>query len=201
MNHGKIILTSTGLTQGHTFFAVQHTFSNHQTPSVAIITTAEGPDHGKYSERAKSQFQSLKFCTVDFVDLASEPVADLTNYDVIYVSGGNTYRLLAFARSSNFRTSIVSLLDRGGMYIGVSAGSIILGPSIAVAGEILSDPIEMNLTDFTGLCIIPNTPLPHYTPALEDAARAFELKHNVVIDRIRNSEAIIIDANGKTLLK
>ncbi|QQS22553.1 Type 1 glutamine amidotransferase-like domain-containing protein [bacterium] len=109
---------------------------------------------------------------------------------------GNTFKLLKFARKSNFKTSIESLLDRNGIYIGVSAGSIIVGPSIEIAGEVSADKNEVGLEDYTGLGITNLIVLPHYSSDIEEQAKAFEEKYKVCVERINNSQAIFIE-NGK----
>ena len=55
---------------------------------------------------------------------------DISRFDYIYLSGGNTSYLLQQSQKSGFISLIKELVqDKGRVYIGTSAGSIIAGPS------------------------------------------------------------------------
>ena len=202
MNKGSIFLTSTGLTSENVSLKFRGLVSNPENTSVAIVTTAaEGKSENKYSQLAKKQFSEMGFLRIDFIDLETEPGKDFAEYDVIYVCGGNTFKLLKFARESNFKASIESLLKRNGVYIGVSAGSIIVGPSIEIAGEVAADKNEVGLEDFTGFGITNFIILPHYSPEIEKGASDFESKYSVKVERLNNSQAILIENGEKILIE
>lgn len=202
MSQGKLLLTSTGLTSENVSLKFKGLVSNPENTSVAIVTTAaEGKSGNKYSQLAKKQFEELGFVAVDFVDLETEPQKDFSSYGVIYVCGGNTFKLLRFAREADFKSSIENLLERGGIYIGVSAGSIIVGPSITIAGEIEPDENEVGLDDLTGFGISDLIILPHYSPEIEEEVIAFENKYSVKVERLNNSQAILIENDQETLVE
>lgn len=202
MSQGKLLLTSTGLTSENVSLKFKGLVSNPENTSVAIVTTAaEGKSENKYSQLAKKQFEEFGFAAVDFVDLETESQKDFSSYGVIYVCGGNTFKLLKFAREADFKSSIENLLERGGIYIGVSAGSIIIGPSIAIAGEIEPDENEVGLEDLTGFGISDLIILPHYSPEIEEEVIAFENKYSVKVERLSNSQAILVENGEKTLVE
>jgi len=202
MSQGKLLLTSTGLTSENVSLKFKGLVSNPENTSVAIVTTAaEGKSKNKYSQLAKKQFEELGFVAVDFVDLETEPQKDFSSYNVIYVCGGNTFKLLKFAREANFKTTIENLLERDGVYIGVSAGSIIVGLSITIAGEIEPDENEVGLEDLTGFGISDLIILPHYSHKIEEEVITFENKHSVKVERLNNSQAILIENDQETLVK
>lgn len=202
MSKGLIFLTSTGLTPENVSLKFKGLISNPENTSVAIVTTAaEGKSENKYSQLAKKQFEELGFVTVDFVDLETEPQKDFSSYGVIYVCGGNTFKLLKFAREANFKSSVENLLEQGGVYIGVSAGSIIVGPSIAIAGEVAADSNGIGLEDLTGFGITDLIILPHYSPEIEKEASDFESKYSVKVERLNNSQAVLIENGEKTLVE
>lgn len=199
---GKLLLTSTGLSSENIGKKFQTFISNPKDYSVAIVTTAaEGKETNKYSQLAQKQFLSMGFITVDFVDLETQPKKDFSLYGIIYVCGGNTFNLLKFARESNFKNSIENLLKRNGIYIGVSAGSIIVGPSIEIAGEVAGDDNVIGLEDLTGFGITNLIVLPHYSPELEEEAKAFETKYKVIVERISNSQALLLEDGEKILIE
>ena len=57
---------------------------------------------------------------------------DLCNYDVLYLSGGNTAYLLYQSQKTGFLSLVKELVgNRDKIYIGTSAGSIIAGPRLS----------------------------------------------------------------------
>lgn len=199
---GIIILTSTGMSVDSVRQVVVKYFVVLSFKSVAIVTTAaEGKDNNKYSKLAEAQFKELGFSVVDFVDIANDLRTDFSKYNVIYVCGGNTFRLLKYAREAHFKETIEKLLDRGGVYIGVSAGSIILAPTIQIAASVDPEPNEIGISDLTGLNLIDFEIHPHYEP-IQDAELSFYQKvtKNKVIG-ISNSQALIISNSGQEVVE
>lgn len=199
---GTIILTSTGLSADAVRRAAEKYFSVLPYKSVAIVTTAaEDKENNKYSKLAESQFKDAGFSVIDFVDIENNPRADFSKYDVIYVCGGNTFKLLKYAREANFKDTIEKLLERGGVYIGVSAGAIILAPTIKAAATIDPDPNEIGIQDFTGLDIIGFEVHPHYEPEEEQEILAYEKTVPYKIMRLTNTQAFILSREGKEFIK
>jgi len=202
MNNGYLLLTSTGLSCEAVTEKLKLIFTNRIKGTVAIVTTAaEDKESNKYSQLAKKQFSDLGFEHIDFVDLETESDRDFSRYDVIYVCGGNTFKLLKFARETNFKSSIENLLERNGVYIGVSAGSIIVGPSIEIAGKVAADKNESGLEDLTGFNITNLIILSHYSPEIEEETKAFETEYGVIVERLNNSQAVLIESGGKTVIE
>lgn len=199
---GILFLTSTGLSCEAVTKKLKLIFANQKNRSVAIITTAAvDKENNKYSQLAKKQFLDMGIKHVDFVDLESEPSKDFSHYEIIYVCGGNTFKLLKFAQEANLKSSIENLLKRNGIYIGVSAGSIIVGPSIEIAGEVAADKNEIGLEDLTGFGVTNLIVLPHYSPEVEEETKAFETKYGVTVERLNNSQAALIENGEKTIIE
>ena len=55
---------------------------------------------------------------------------NLNNYDLIYIGGGNTFKLLKELRASDLSKKIIDFLNNGGSVYGGSAGAIIWGKHI-----------------------------------------------------------------------
>jgi len=193
MNQGTIILTSTGLSAEPVRRASERFFDSLSHKSVAIVTTAaEGKENNKYSKLAESQFRELGFDTVDFIDIENDQRADFSKYSVIYVCGGNTFKLLKYAREANFKDAIIKLLERGGIYIGVSAGAIILAPTIQIAASVDPEPNEVGITDLEGLRLINFEVHPHYDPSHDKELAFYQKTTTNKVVRISNSQAVII---------
>lgn len=191
-----IFLTSTGFSSQAVLEAFKKVALELSYTSAVIITTAsEGKSENKYAKLAKAQLIELAFTRVEFVDLEQYPEYDFSHFDVIYVCGGNTFKLLKFAREANLKKSVKELLVRDGTYLGVSAGTIILSPTIEVANEITPDPNEIGLTDLTALNLIPFHVVVHFEESQEKEIRAFEKKHIISVERLSNSQALIISTD------
>lgn len=193
MNQGIIILTSTGLSAEPVRRASEKFFDSLPHKSVAIVTTAaEGKEDNKYSKLAESQFKELGFDIIDFIDIENDLRADFSKYSVIYVCGGNTFKLLKHAREANFKDAIIKLLERGGVYIGVSAGSIILTPTIQIAASVDPEPNDFGITNLEGFGLIDFEVHPHYDPSHDKELAAYEKTTANKVVRISNSQAVII---------
>ena len=139
------------------------------------------------------------------LDLAGWPkphlAEHLASFDVLYVQGGNTFYLLEEMRRSGADRIIQELVAaRGAVYCGVSAGSIVAGPEIAVAGWSPDwDRNEVGLTDLTGLHLVHFILSPHYVP--EDAAliaARLPLPHPILA--LRDGQAWVVDGEDQHLI-
>jgi dipeptidase E len=198
---GTIFLTSTGLSSKSVYDKfVEIKNSKNLKKAVMITTASTDKENNQYNQMGLSQLKSAGIEVVDFYDFENDEPKDLSSYDVIYVCGGNTFKLMKFSREANFDKDIKSLLERGGVYVGVSAGSLIVGPSIQIANEVHSDRNEVGLIDFSGFNIIDLIIFPHYSPDIEEEIKLFEGKNNVKVERIDNSQAILIENSEKMLI-
>lgn len=85
---------------------------------------------------------------------------ELIKCEIIYVAGGNTFHLLEVMHSSGFIDIINDLLDKGIIYLGESAGAVVMGPTIEPMK--LWDKIpETNFKDYNGLGFVGFVFLPH----------------------------------------
>ena len=191
---GKFILTSTGLSAPKIKKKVAELIEPLAKNLAVIITTAsEGKEQNKYCLLAKLQLLELGFKEVLFLDLESEGIQKLSNAAVVYVSGGNTFKLMKFAKERNFDSVIKTIANTNTFFIGVSAGSIILGKSIEIAGIAGGDVNEVELKDLSGFGLINNDIYPHYMETQEQEIKKYENKYNVKVLRITDDEAIIYD--------
>ncbi|QRY63699.1 Type 1 glutamine amidotransferase-like domain-containing protein [Gordonia sp. PDNC005] len=81
--------------------------------------------------------------------------------DAVYVGGGNTFRILADLQRSGMDLELSERVRAGLPYIGLSAGSVIVGPDIEPAG-LLDDPTEApDLACTAGFGLIDQVVVPH----------------------------------------
>ena len=134
----------------------------------------------------------MGFGEVLFVDLEADPGFDFRGFSVIHVCGGNTFKLLHFARQANFKKTIAELIARGGVYVGVSAGTGIVMPSVHIVHEYQLDPNLVGLKDFSELNLVPVNIFVHYAPEWESVVGDYEKKHGVNFVRITNDQAVVL---------
>ena len=161
-----------------------------------IITTARPEkEHAPWNKITKQQLEEMGMA-VSFVDFdAGELIAD--DADLLYVCGGNTFHLLHSIQQSSalIRDHIAALCDRGGLYIGSSAGAVLVSPTIASAGEVHPDKNADGVTDLTGLHFISQHIIPHYTAALDDEIAAFCKKYDLQdaeVVRLQDGEGLYV---------
>ena len=102
-------------------------------------------------------------------DVADHSVEELDPDDVVFVLGGNTFDLLHHLQSRDALGVAPEHVRRGGVYFGSSAGAVLAGADIAVAG--LADPNDAGVSDTRGLGLLGDAIVrPHYTPDARDAS-------------------------------
>lgn len=81
--------------------------------------------------------------------------------DIVLVAGGDTFYLMEKLKESGADKIIKEFVERGGIYIGSSAGSIICCPTIEGAEEFDNPNLAPKLDNFNGLGIFRNVIIPH----------------------------------------
>lgn len=151
----KLLLTSAGLTTKkiqERFFEMVGKSPNEIR--VAYISTATNPELDKsyiYRDWEILNNLGVKYVEIDIAKYPDQTVVEvLTGTDVIWMAGGNAFYLLDVIRKQDFAGKLRELIETK-VYVGVSAGSIVTTPSVAVALVEPSDANDVGLTDFTGL--------------------------------------------------
>lgn len=102
---------------------------------------------------------------------------EVSDFDVIYVCGGNTFYLLYKVMESGFDKIIKRFVEDGGVYVGVSAGSYIVCPTIETATWKHADRNDIGLTDLTALNLVTFLITAHFEPKYKDVVED-ALSHN-----------------------
>jgi dipeptidase E len=143
--------------------------------------------------------------TCDRIDVAGwqdrSLAKHLAGFDVLYIQGGNTFYLLDQLRRSGADTIIRDLVTGDhAVYCGISAGSVVAGPDIAVAGWSPEwDRNEVGLTDLAGLGLVPFVLSPHYEQ--KDAtliAARLPLPHPLLA--LEDGQAWVVDGENQRLI-
>ncbi len=84
--------------------------------------------------------------------------------DIIHLSGGNTYYFLKHLRKKGLIGLLRQYVRDGGVLTGLSAGAIIMTPTIQTAGipDFDKDENDENMTNFKALRLVNFEMFPHY---------------------------------------
>ena len=138
-----------------------------------------------------------------FVDISKNVNANkLKDIDILFSCGGNTFYILERAKKTGFDKYIKKFVKQGKLYVGVSAGSIIVHKTIEIAGWGLEgDRNEIGLRDLRGLNIFDTAILPHYHNKQKKELKEFRKRANYKIQELRNGEALLVLGKAKKLIR
>lgn len=162
----KLLLTSAGITnQSIANELVRLVGKDPSEIKIGFIPTAANVEEGN-KDWFINQFNNLikyGFTWIDIIDISASGTDwqnRLVDVDVILVCGGNTFHLLDQVRKTGFDNWLKENLDKK-IYVGISAGSIITAPTIAIAGIDNGDVNIPGIEDLTGLTMINFEVSPH----------------------------------------
>lgn len=169
---------------------------------LAHIITASKPKINKdYIHKDKQKMIELGFHVED-IDIEGKNEEELRKIfkgkDIIYVQGGDTFYLLKQVKTSGFDIVVKELVNKGKIYIGVSAGSYIACPTIEQSTWKRNDNDHFGLTDLTALNLVPFLIFAHfreeYRPVIE---KAIETTQYPVVALYDTQAVLAIDGKWK----
>lgn len=203
----KLLLTSTGFSNKK-FEAVFLKLINkpiRHTKVIFITAAAKTQEELKYVKESKKELLELgiKEENIKITDLKKPITANETeDYNVIYICGGNTFDLLAKIKNAKFDKIIHEFINKNKVYIGVSAGSIIAGPDILIAGwGSEGDKNNIGLKNLAGLNIIKETIFPHFREKLKEEVIEFKKKTKYEVITLTDNQALLITNNKKEIIE
>jgi len=135
----KLLLTSAGLSHKVIGRTLQQMVDKPASETkVAFIPTAANVEGGNrhWLIRQLLDLWQYGFSWIDIVDPSADGVdwqTRLADVDVLYVTGGNTFHLLDQVRKTGFDKWLHENIEKK-VYVGGSASTILMTPTIAVAG-------------------------------------------------------------------
>ncbi|MEG0181717.1 MAG: Type 1 glutamine amidotransferase-like domain-containing protein [Peptostreptococcaceae bacterium] len=171
----------------------------YKNAKVGYIASETDKDR-RYFNKTKHYYELLGINNIKYFDLEYEydesKEDELFDSDIIHLTSGNTFKFLSLLRKRNMISKIRDYSINGGILVGVSAGSVLMGSSIEIAK--FADLNNIASTDFEGLKLIDFEIKPHWN-RWEDKIYEFK-KYSKDRGReiylIRDGEGIVVE-NGK----
>jgi len=112
--------------------------------------------------------------------------------DIVFVNGGNTFYLLHHVQKSGFDIIIKRFIKNGGIYVGVSAGTILANPTIEVAGWKNIDKNKVGLQNITALNFVDFLTFVHFNESYRQLVDEESKKTTLPIVAITDTQAILV---------
>lgn len=174
--------------------------------TVTFIPTASIPESVKfYVGSGKKALEKLGL-TVDELELTKATVEEISDKlhknNYIYITGGNTFFLLQELRKTGADKIITEEVLSGKLFIGESAGSMIVSPNIEYAKDMDSPKKAPDLDTFSALNLVDFYPLPHHTnfpfkKAVEKIISKYE--SGLKLYPISNTQVILVNGEFVTV--
>ena len=160
---------------------------------IVYIPTAENcfspprqlSERGSYQCLIEQGF-TITLCDLD-KDSQGEMQEKMNKAKVIVCAGGNTFYLLYHMKKSGFDTLLPSLLQKGIIYVGSSAGSCVCSPDISYVKDEDDPTLAPELKDYSGLNLVNFEIYPHCTEEILSTPEKIYLHDN---------QAIVVSSGG-----
>ena len=191
----KIFLTSAGFANkvlGEAF--VKELSKQAAHPHVLLVTYAQNEDEQFYVNESIKELENLGVRYITTFNLNTPmDIKLLPSFDAIYVCGGNTFAILKKLKETGLDKFIISQVKNRSIYVGVSAGSIIAGPDIKIAGHgSEGDPNDVKLVDLNGFKLTDKIIFPHFREPLRGEVVSFQKLVKQEVVPLTNEQALII---------
>jgi dipeptidase E len=143
-------------------------FFGDSKPKIAYILSQSDLTRKYFNQKVEwyKQFDitDLLYFDID-QEYNEEKNPELLSCDAIFLSGGNTYYFLNSLKNRNFIPVLKGFVEKGGVLIGVSAGSVMMSKTISVTSiddDIGGDQNTVGLKDFSALELNDFEFFPHF---------------------------------------
>ena len=164
---------------------IEHEGRDFVGKKAIFIPTAGDPyDNRNFVEADKIALEKHGFNIVE-MDVKNKDEEEIRKVidgaDVILIAGGDTFYLMEKLKESGADKVIKEFIEKGGIYIGSSAGSIICCPTIEGAEEFDDPRLAPELDNFDGMGVFKDVIIPHthkekYFERIKRATKKLESK-------------------------
>ncbi len=126
---------------------------DHTKPCLYIPLAMESEMYDSCYEWITGELEDVQLPYIEMVRSGAELAKkNFSDYSVVFIGGGNTYKLLKELKESGAFVKLRTYLEQGGVAFGGSAGAIIFGEDLESCN--LDDPNEVGLTDTAGMDVL-----------------------------------------------
>ena len=195
----KLLLTSEGLTTKPIKKAFLSLLEKPVSKNkVLIMHTAKLRRHFGYVRDIKKTLRQLGLKKENIVEANISTKINArkyTNFDVFYSCGGNTFYILDRMRKTGFDGLIKRFVRKNKLYVGVSAGSYIVCPTLEAAAWNHADRNIIGLKNLNALKIVPFIVTAHYSAKFKKIIDEAEANTKYEVKRLTNRQALIVINN------
>ncbi|WP_105616455.1 Type 1 glutamine amidotransferase-like domain-containing protein [Vallitalea okinawensis] len=161
---------------------------------IGFVPAATVRSEKEYLDFFKKQMANYRLTNILPIDLCNGwEIANRAK--VIFIAGGNTYKLMNIINTSGF-SRFIEKKYKEKIFVGNSAGAVVFGEDIKTAN---SDDI-IGLKDTKGLGIVKYSICPHYTNDEYSRLKNIALKSNNKVIGLPESSALVIDEKGERVI-
>ena len=199
-----IVLTSNGLSSACLMTEMRKYI---KTGKAALVVTADNvyKEKNYHVERLTQELEALEL-SVDCFDFDTQSPADLMNYDVVELIGGNPYYLLDSIRKNGYSEAL-AVFANSKVIIGCSAGALVLTPSLDLIDLYSPEMNIVNVEDLSACHLTDVRVLPHYSKFLnryegfEEKCALYEQENDCSVIRINDGEGVLINETDVTVVR
>ena len=153
-------------------------------------------DRRAYTAQAEGRFRrmGLEFTSVHDVSNASRAIE---RSEIIFIGGGNTFRLLHELQQNQLIEPIRTAVRDGTPYIGSSAGSIVACPSLKTTKDM---PVIQPLS-FDALGLVPFQISPHYLDPDPTSTHMGETQEQRILQFLEENEEPVVGLREGSILR
>lgn len=203
----KLLLTSGGLTNKSIEKALFELVNKKpEDTSLCFIPTASNVEMGDkdwfINDLKNIDKQNFKSVSITDISAVSEDIwrPQMEEADILFFEGGNTYHLMRWINKSSLGKILPELL-RTKVYVGLSAGSMVTGPDLALrlSQIIYGDDMEEKNMDglgFVDFYFLPHLNSPYFPARMEENAKRVASEISKKIYFLDDQSALkVVDGN------
>src|SRR5882672_8605301 len=149
-----------------------------------------------YAEKAQERFREMGLSLTSIHDVSNKPRA-IDEADVIFVGGGNTFRLLKGLHDDDLLGSIRRRVAAGIPFIGSSAGSIVACPTLKTTKDM---PV-VQPPSFKALGLVSFQISPHYLDPDPSSTHMGETQEERIMQYLEENDLPVVGLREATVLR
>lgn len=153
-------------------------------------------DRRAYATKVAERLSAMRLTLTSVHDL-SNMVRAVHEAEVIFVGGGNTFRLLKGLYDHALIEVIRQSVSAGALYIGSSAGSIVAGPTLKTTKDM---PV-VQPPSFDALGLVPFQVSPHYLDPDPTSTHMGETQQERILQYLEENDAPVVGLREGSMLR